>query len=93
MYVTFVAGETSVGERARRTGHAIAASLVTDVCYINPTTFVARLTDVSSCHSSRYVRDYVIMSIDIIIEYVKTFRRVNLTFEHYIVTTETSINK
>ena len=39
MSVTFVAGESNVEERARRAGNAIAARLVTDVCYITPITF------------------------------------------------------
>jgi len=35
----------------------------------------------------------MIMSFDIIIELVKMLGRVDLTFEHYIVTTKTLINK
>ena len=46
MPVTHVAGETNVGERARRAGYAVATCLVTDVCYITATAFVARPTDV-----------------------------------------------
>ena len=46
MSVSFLAGETKVGEPARRAGHSIAASLVTYVYYFTETTFVAHTTDV-----------------------------------------------
>ena len=68
MSFTFVAGVTIVGERARRAGHAIAARLVRDVCYITPTNFVVRLTVVLFCHSTVYVCDHTIITFDIVLE-------------------------
>ena len=40
MPVTFVAGDTNVGERARSDRHRVAAILVTGVCYTASTTFM-----------------------------------------------------
>ena len=45
MSVTFVAGETVVGECAQSAGHEIAARLFTEVCHINSTTFIIYITD------------------------------------------------
>ena len=44
MSVTSVEGNGKVGERARRARHAIARRLVTDMCYIVPTTFMTCIT-------------------------------------------------
>ena len=65
MSVTFVAGDANVGERARRARHTVATYLVTDVCYITPTTFMACITYVLYSHCTSEVSYHVIMSFDI----------------------------
>jgi len=68
MSVTFVAGDANVGERARRARHTIATNLVTDMCYIKPTTFMTCLTYVSFSHCTNELCYHVIMSFDIVVE-------------------------
>jgi len=55
MSVTFVAGDANVREHTRRARHTVAASLVTDVCYITPTTFMTCITYVLFRHCTSKV--------------------------------------
>jgi len=43
-------------------------------------------------HCTSEVSYLVIMSFDIVVDYVKTFGRVDLTCEHYVFTTKTLIH-
>jgi len=68
MPVSFVAGETSAGEHARKARHTVVTRLVTDMCYIAPNTFVACITYVSYIHCTCKVSYYVITSFDFVVE-------------------------
>jgi len=68
MPVTYVAGETIAGERARRARHTIATGLCTYVCYITPATFMTFFTFVSFSHCTCTVGNHVIISFDIVVE-------------------------
>jgi len=68
MSVTFVAVGANVGERARRASHTVATCLVTYMCYITPTTFMACSTYVSFSHCTCKVSYHVIMSFDLVVE-------------------------
>jgi len=92
MSVTLVAGDANIGERARRVRHTIATRLIRDVCYIAATTFMTCTTYEPFRHCTCKISYYVIISFEIVVEYVDTFGSVDLNFEHYIVTTKTLIN-
>jgi len=64
--VTFVAGETNVGERARKARHAIV-HVWSQTCYITPTTFMACVTYILFRHCTSKV-NYHMMSFDIVVE-------------------------
>ena len=67
MSVASVAGEANVGEYAGRARNAIATRLVTNVCYIAPTSFMTCITYVLFGHCACKV-SYHVMSFDIIVE-------------------------
>jgi len=67
MSVTSVAGDAIVGEPARRPRHTVAASLITDVCYITPTTFMACITYILFSNCTCKVSYHVIVSFDIVV--------------------------
>ena len=68
MSVTLVAGDANVGECARRDRHTIAASLVTDMCYITPTAFMTCITYLLFSHWACKVSYHVTVSFDIVVE-------------------------
>jgi len=73
MPVTFGAGLANMGERARRTGHAVATRLVAGVSDVTCTLFVAPFQHELSSHGTCKICDYVIMTFDIVIQYIKSF--------------------
>ena len=92
MFVTLVAGDANIGERARRVRDTIAKRLIKDVCYIAATTFMTCTTYEPFRHCTCKISYHVIIRFDIVVEYVDTFGSVDLTFEHYIVTPKSLIN-
>jgi len=91
MSITVVAGDSNVGERARRAGHEVATRLVADVRDVSCTCFVAPFTHVLSIHGTGKVNDHVIMSFDIIVLYIKSFSGVYLHFKHDFITVQTVV--
>ena len=65
MPIAVVAGDSNVGERARRAGHAIAKRLITDVRDFTCKRFVARFTIVLLSHCRNTFSDHVIVSFDV----------------------------
>ena len=77
MFVTFFTGVANFGELARMAGHAVAKLLVAGVFYVTSTCFVARITYVLFCHSTRYFCDHMKMSHSIVVVLVDMFGRVD----------------
>ena len=77
-----------------RTGacHTVATRLVAGVRDIISTRFVASFTHLPSSHGSSKINDHVIMSFDIIVKYIKSFRGVYLPFKHYILAAQTVVD-
>ena len=68
MPIAVVAGDSKVGERARRASHAVATRLVTDVRDVPCTCFVARFTYVLLSHCPSKVGDHMIVSFEDIVQ-------------------------
>ena len=68
MPVALGAGDSKVGERARRASHAVATRLVTDVRDVPCTCFVARFTYVLLSHCPSKVGDHMIVSFEDIVQ-------------------------
>jgi len=83
--IAFLARNTF--EWARRTRPAVATRLIAYMRHVSLTTFVASLTDVTSCHSARQVRGHVIVPSNIFVEYVQTIDGHDSTFKHNVVAT------
>ena len=92
MPVTFGAGVANMRERARRSDHAVATRLVAGVRDITYTRFIARFTHVPSSHDTCQICYYVIMSFDIVMEQINSFRSVDLPFKQYVFTVQTVID-
>jgi len=67
MSVTFGAGDSDVGERARTISPTVLTRLVANVCDITCTRFVTRFAHNLLRHSTRYIHDHMMVSFDIII--------------------------
>ena len=92
MSFTFFTGVANLGKCAWWASHTIATILVTDMCHITPTTFMACFTYVPCSHCTCKVSYHMIISFDIVVEWVKMFGRVDLPFVHYVVTPESFIH-
>ena len=92
MPIAFVAGDSNVGDRARRAGHAVATLLVADVRDVTSTCFVPPFPRVLSSHGTCKICDRVIMYFDIMVQYIKSFSAVYLPFKHDVVTVQTVID-
>jgi hypothetical protein len=68
MSITFGAGDSDVGEGARRPSNTITAGLVTVVCGFTRARFVTRFTHKSLRQRELYTHDLVIVPFDIVIE-------------------------
>ena len=86
MSITFGAGYSDGGEGARRPSHTIATLLVEDVCGITYAHFVKRFTHKSLRHLARYCYDQVMVSLDIILQYINFLSGVDLHLKPYVVT-------
>ena len=67
MSVAFVAGDSDLRVRARRTGRAIATRLVTDVCDVTCTRLITTFTHILLGHDGRKFDNHVIMSFDVVV--------------------------
>jgi len=60
--------------------------------HIRPTTIMACVKYVLFRHCTSKVNYHVIISFGTVVEYIQMFRRVDLTFEHYVSTTKVLIS-
>jgi len=68
MSVASVAGDANVVVCARRACHTVGTRLVTDMCYIAPTTFMTCIIYVHFSHCACKVSYHMIMSFHIVVE-------------------------
>jgi len=87
-----VAWVSNLRECARRTDHAIATRLVAEVRDVAFTSLAASFTHVLLRHGTGKFRYDVIMSFDLILRHIDSFRGVYLFFEHYIFTAQTAVD-
>ena len=90
--MTVVAWDSILRECARRTDHAIATRLVADVRDVAFTRLAASFTHVIFDHGTGKFRYDVIMSFDLVVKYIESFRGVYPSFEHYIFTALTALD-
>jgi len=89
--MTVVAGDSNLRECARRTDHEIPTRPVADLRDVAFTSLAASFTLVLFRHGTGKIRYDMIMSFDLVVKYIESFRGVYLSFEHYIFTAQNSV--
>jgi len=90
--VTFRTGDSIARECARGVDKAVARRLVAGVRDVTCTCLVAPFTHVLSSHGTSKLSDHVIMSLDIIIKYIKYFSGVYLPLKYYVIAVATAVH-
>jgi len=87
-----VAGDSNLRESARRNDHAMAARQVAEVRDVAFTLVAASIHTYFFRHGTGKFRYDVIMSFDLMVKYIESYRGVYLSFEHYVFTAQTAVD-
>jgi len=90
--ISVIAGDSNLRECAWKTDHAIATRLVADVRDEAFTRLTASFTHVLFRHGTGKFRYDVIISFDLVVKYIESFRGVYRSFEHYVFTAKTAVD-
>jgi hypothetical protein len=92
MSITLRARYSDSCDNTRRARRAIATRLLTAVGCITRARFSTYITYILFRHRARYIHDHVIVLFDIIVEQINFLWGVDVAFENYVFTCQTSID-
>ena len=90
--IAFRTRDCNTRECARATGHAVAKHLVAGFLDVTCTCLLAHFTHELSSHVTCKTCDHVIMSFDIVIQYIKSFSGVHLPFKNDVFAAQTAVD-